>query len=122
GRPGAGEPIRRRQAGRGNSRRSLQFAGRRQPNSERAALSTTMSYFAPAGTPVTLRDIAHGAARAARDPDSASRLTAAIRNVSGRAHAWSVSSGRAAMTVILRAMRAAAGRSDRREVIIPAYT
>lgn len=81
-----------------------------------------MAYLAPAGTPVTMRDIAHGLACLLRGPSGVPALPAALRAVSGLSHAWPVSSGRAAMTVILRTMRLAAGDPGRDEVIVPAYT
>lgn len=81
-----------------------------------------MAYLAPAGTPVTMRDIAHGLTYALRGPSAVPALPATLRAVSGLSHAWPVSSGRAAMTVILRTMRLAASDPGRDEVIIPAYT
>lgn len=81
-----------------------------------------MAYLAPAGTPVTLRDIAHGIASAMTGTSGTAALVAALRTISGLPQAWPVSSGRAAMTTVLRAMRAACGDPDRIEVIIPAYT
>lgn len=81
-----------------------------------------MAYLAPAGTPVTLRDLAHGAARAFAGEDLDRSLAARLRALSGSPHAWPLSSGRAAMTVILEAMRAAAGDPARDEVLIPAFT
>jgi dTDP-4-amino-4,6-dideoxygalactose transaminase len=75
-------------------------------------------YLAPAGMPVTLRDIANGVAAAS--PVATAAVTAALRQVSGQPHVGVVSSGRAAMTIILRAMREVTPGRD--EVIIPAYT
>ena len=79
-----------------------------------------MTYYAPAGTPVTLADIARGALAAPRDADVA--VQAAMRRISGQPHAWTISSGRAAMTLILRAMAAARSDASKDEVIVPAYT
>jgi dTDP-4-amino-4,6-dideoxygalactose transaminase len=79
-----------------------------------------MAHLAPAGTPVSLLDIASGLAAAPLRAQQ--RLCAAMREVSGLAHAWPVSSGRAAMVLILRAMRSAARDPRRDEVIVPAYT
>jgi dTDP-4-amino-4,6-dideoxygalactose transaminase len=79
-----------------------------------------MTYYAPAGTPVALGDIARealGARAAAR-----AAVAAKLRRASGLEHAWPISSGRAAMTVILQAMRKARGDPSRNEVIVPAYT
>jgi len=79
-----------------------------------------MAHLAPAGTPVSLFDIASGLTDAPLRAHA--RLCAAMREVSGLAHAWPVSSGRAAMVLVLRAMRAAARDPRRDEVIVPAYT
>ena len=81
-----------------------------------------MAYLAPAGTPVTLRDLAHGALGTLHGPERDDLLAARLRELAGLPHAWPTSSGRAAMTVILKAMRASANDSARDEVIIPAYT
>ena len=79
-----------------------------------------MTYYAPAGTPVTLGDIARGVLGASAAASAA--VAATLRRVSGLEHAWPISSGRAAMTVILQAMRAARGDPSFNEVIVPAYT
>ena len=81
-----------------------------------------MAYFAPAGTPVTLRDLAHGTLRALRGSESDDLLAARLRELAALPHAWPTSSGRAAMTLILKAMRAIAEDPARDQVIIPAYT
>jgi perosamine synthetase len=81
-----------------------------------------MAYLAPAGTPVTLRDLAHGALGALRGPEGDDLLAARLRELAALPHAWPTSSGRAAMTVILQAMRATAEDSGRDEVVVPAYT
>lgn len=49
-------------------------------------------------------------------------LEVRIRERSGLAHAWPIASGRAAMTLILEALRDAAHDPQRDEVLIPAYT
>lgn len=79
-----------------------------------------MTYYAPAGTPVTLGDIARGTLGAFTAAGAA--VAATLRRISGLEHTWTISSGRAAMTVILQAMRAARGDPSRNEVIVPAYT
>lgn len=79
-----------------------------------------MAFYAPAGTPVTLADIAHGLTAGRASADSA--VSAALRRISGLPRAWPISSGRAAMTVILRAMQLARNDATRDEVLIPAYT
>jgi perosamine synthetase len=81
-----------------------------------------MSYVAPAGTVVTLREIASGFAHGAFGSNPHSRLSDELRALSGAPHCWPVSSGRAAMTLCLEAMSAAAADPTRDEVIVPAYT
>jgi len=81
-----------------------------------------MAFIAPAGTPVSLQDIARGTARALGGHQVSMALTASLRRLSGLPNAWPVSSGRAAMTIILEAMRVTGGDRSRVEVIIPAYT
>lgn len=81
-----------------------------------------MPYLAPAGTPVTISDVLHGISRAARGDEVAGALVDTLSRLSGLPRAWPVSSGRAAMTVILRAMRRTATDRERDEVIVPAYT
>lgn len=49
-------------------------------------------------------------------------LAAALRSIAGTGHAWAVSSGRAALSLILRSMKLQADDPNRNEVIIPAYT
>jgi perosamine synthetase len=75
-----------------------------------------MAYLAPAGTPVEIADILQGLLDV-----SPARLDEALRAISGLPHAWPVSSGRAAMSIILEAMRATSP-AERDEVIVPAYT
>jgi perosamine synthetase len=81
-----------------------------------------VSYLAPAGTKVSLADIAGGVFGGAHASPAA--LAAALRDLSGLPHAWPVSSGRAAMVLILEAMRdaASAAPGGRDEIIVPAYT
>lgn len=79
-----------------------------------------MSYLAPAGTPVSLGDIA--LAVAANEADARALLAESLRGISGLPVAFPVSSGRAAMTLILQAMRNATQGVARDEVIVPAYT
>ncbi|HEX7011765.1 MAG TPA: DegT/DnrJ/EryC1/StrS family aminotransferase [Steroidobacteraceae bacterium] len=81
-----------------------------------------MSYLAPAGTVMSLSEVALGYVRGLRRDEAHQRLTAHLRARSGLARCWPVSSGRAAMTLILRAMRAAAADPEKDEVLIPGYT
>lgn len=80
-----------------------------------------MDYVAPAGTPLSLPQIGRGLWRAwgGHSPEYAFQERLCALSASERA--WPVVSGRAAMTLALRAMAARAG-TDRRQVIIPAYT
>src|SRR5690606_8611336 len=81
-----------------------------------------MAYIAPAGTVMSLGEIASGFARGLFDSVRLQELDVALRARSGLPHCWPVSSGRAAMTLILQSMRRAAGDPRRQEVLIPAYT
>ena len=86
-----------------------------------------MAYLAPAGTKVSLGDIAGGVLGSTFGRADASRdsLVAALERLSGLPHVWPVSSGRAAMVLILEAMHDLARQSPaatRDEVIVPAYT
>lgn len=79
-----------------------------------------MGFLAPAGTRLTLTDVAVGLA-AGRSTGAATTLAEALRRTSGSARAWTCVSGRAAMTLALEAL-AAAVRDGQRQVIVPAYT
>jgi perosamine synthetase len=79
-----------------------------------------MSYIAPAGTPLTYADILAGCAQGLADAGS-SKLQTALRAHTQLPKAWPICSGRAAMTMVLAAMKEAADPA-RREVIVPAYT
>lgn len=79
-----------------------------------------MNFLAPAGTPIDLADIWRSLHASAVGAGPA--LVGQMRNISGLPFAVPVSSARAGMTLVLRAMRAAARDVVRNEVIIPAYT
>lgn len=79
-----------------------------------------MKHYAPAGTPVSLRDIVAGFF--ARPGDATTYIAKSLQHATPRQSVWLVSSGRAAMTLILRAMRDEVQNSGRDEVIVPAYT
>jgi perosamine synthetase len=81
-----------------------------------------MSYIAPAGTPISLLDLALGLGKGALSDQPARELTVGLQRHSGHPHAWLMSSGRAAMTVIINAMRDVSPSADKDEIIIPAYT
>ncbi len=80
-----------------------------------------MAYLAPAGTVMSLVEIGRGFARGTF-ADTRSLLDAEIRRRSGLPHAWPIASGRAAMTLILQALRKVANDPQRDEVLVPAYT
>ena len=83
-----------------------------------------MKYLAPAGTPISLFDVAAGLGAGAFG-SAHKQLLANLLQISDRQQGWLMSSGRAAMSVIVEAMRAAAQvekRADKDEVIVPAYT
>jgi dTDP-4-amino-4,6-dideoxygalactose transaminase len=79
-------------------------------------------FVAPAGTPLGLGDIAQGLAGGWLDAQASERLEAALARRARRSSSRLISSGRAGMTVMLRAMKAAARDSKRTQVIVPAYT
>lgn len=80
-----------------------------------------MRYVAPAGTPLTLTEIGRGLARGWASEDAELRLADRLCALSGSVRAWPLVSGRAAMTLALRAL-AAVSEPRRRRVIVPAYT
>lgn len=81
-----------------------------------------MAYLAPAGTVMSLSEIARGLISGAFSDTPRRLLVEEIRRTSGLQHCWPICSGRAAMTLILRAMRTAAAAPECDEVLIPAYT
>lgn len=80
----------------------------------------SLRYVAPAGAPIGARHLARWAGRMAASGDARQRLAAAVAARVGVPHAWTTCTGRAGMTVLLRAL--AAVSRDRTEVLIPAYT
>jgi perosamine synthetase len=80
-----------------------------------------MSFVAPAGTPLALSEIASGLWQGSRSHADLNALHAELARLSQRDVCRSFSSGRAAMVVALRAMKAVAG-SRRTRVVIPGYT
>jgi perosamine synthetase len=79
-----------------------------------------MAFIAPAGTPLSLRDLCAGYV-AGIGGDAAVALERRLAAHSGQSRAWLMSSGRAGMTFTLRAMRAIAP-PERNEVVIAGYT
>ncbi len=81
-----------------------------------------MAYIAPAGTPITLTELLNSLAGTMRPHLASLRLATSLSEIAGSARIYPISSGRAAMTTILKAMRSACGDANKDEVIIPAYT
>lgn len=80
-----------------------------------------MGFVAPAGTPLSLSDLARGAARSASSATIV-QLRRGLSAAGGRQRAWLASTGRAAMTLALTAMKRASGDPRRIEVVFPGYT
>jgi dTDP-4-amino-4,6-dideoxygalactose transaminase len=74
----------------------------------------------PAAAPLSTRDLVHGLAALVRPRFYRERLLQELREYLSIRHVYLVSSGKAALVVILRALRSLA--PDRDEVLIPAYT
>ena len=80
-----------------------------------------MAFVAPAGTPLSLGDLATGALRSF-PAEAAAELRRRLCETAARERAWLVSTGRAAMTLAFQAMKLAARDPNRVEVIVPGYT
>jgi dTDP-4-amino-4,6-dideoxygalactose transaminase len=80
-----------------------------------------MTFVAPAGIPLTLGDLASGAGRSLAG-NVTTRLEDQLTAAADRQRAWLVSTGRAAMTLGLRALQRAADDPRRVEVLFPGYT
>jgi perosamine synthetase len=80
-----------------------------------------LRYIAPAGAPIRLGDLAKAAGLALSRRDVVACLRDDIRRRFGVRHAYLTSTGRAGMTILLRALRRQAD-SNRNEVILPSYT
>lgn len=78
-------------------------------------------YLAPAGSPIGLTDLVQWTATGLSGADAVASLQAAIRDRFDVRHCTLTSTGRAGMTVALRAMHRLAG-GDRHEVVLPSYT
>lgn len=79
-----------------------------------------MRHLPPAGTPVTLKDLlfwVRGMMASGREEE---RLRREIGRLFAVEHVFLVSTGRAAMAVVLEALREGSGRRD--QVILPSYT
>ena len=80
-----------------------------------------MEHVAPAGTPIRFADLSRWALRAVQRRSELEAFAAAVRARFGVRHCFFVSSGRAAMVLLLRSLAELAG-PERDEVILPAYT
>ena len=80
-----------------------------------------MAFVAPAGTPLSLGDLASGVLRSL-STGSTEHLRQRLCQTAARERAWLVSTGRAAMTLAFEAMKLAARDPQRVEVIVPGYT
>jgi dTDP-4-amino-4,6-dideoxygalactose transaminase len=81
-----------------------------------------MSFIAPAGTPISLSEVVQSVFTGSAQDSALDELSRMLASQFSVPHAWPVSSGRAAMTILLRAMSDTRGADKRREVLIPAYT
>ncbi|MCW5798366.1 MAG: DegT/DnrJ/EryC1/StrS family aminotransferase [Nitrospira sp.] len=73
----------------------------------------------PSAAPIDWRDLVEGLVGLVRPHVAMQRLQAEFRAHFGVKHVWFVSSGKAALTLILRALQALSGRS---QVVVPGYT
>ncbi len=74
----------------------------------------------PAASPVAIRDILNGLKGLTRGKNETARFQQELKDFFGARHCFLVSSGKAALWVILSALRRI--HPDRSEVLIPAYT
>lgn len=82
-----------------------------------------MSFLAPAGTPISAGLFLNSLIRGATSGQTcAATLASRLAEHAGHEQAWLAVTGRAAMTLALRAMRDACDDPQRVEVIVPAYT
>jgi perosamine synthetase len=79
----------------------------------------TFRHLAPAGAPLSLADLWSGVRGAVRPRPAIEHLESELRAVLTVGHVFLTSSGRAGLTMILRALNRL---SPRRQVIVPAYT
>lgn len=84
-------------------------------------MASPFRYVAPAGTPIGFTDLAWWARHAFTDRDPVGRFGDDIRARLGVRHCTFVSTGRAALTVALHALKTLDTRG-RDEVVIPSYT
>ena len=80
-----------------------------------------LRHVAPAGSPIEVSDVARWAATSVTGGNVADALTGAIRERFDVRHAFLTSTGKAGLTMLLRALKRLAG-GDRDEVMVPSYT
>ena len=80
-----------------------------------------LRYIAPAGTPIPFRYLAGSIASALSPRQVLDEFREAVCSVFGVKHCFFVSSGRAALTLLVRSLRDMAGEG-RDEVVVPSYT
>ncbi|MEP7151061.1 MAG: aminotransferase class V-fold PLP-dependent enzyme [Nitrospira sp.] len=73
----------------------------------------------PSAAPINWRDLVHGLVSLLRPQTTMRRLEAEFREYFGVKHVWFVSSGKAALSLILQALHSLSGRQ---KVVIPGYT
>jgi perosamine synthetase len=81
-----------------------------------------MSYIAPAGTPLSMADIACGLGTGILSRNANQELAALLAAHSARSQCWLMSSGRASMSLIFAAMKRASPDPKRCEIVMPGYT
>ena len=79
-----------------------------------------MRHVAPAGAPIRLIDLAAAAGRCLGGGDVSAEVRRAVREKFGVRHSVLTSTGRAGMTMLMRALSGLA--PDRPEVVVPSYT
>jgi dTDP-4-amino-4,6-dideoxygalactose transaminase len=84
-------------------------------------MASPFRFVAPAGTPIGFADLAWWARHALTDRDPVGQFSADIRARLGVRHCAFVSTGRAALTVALQALKTLDAKG-RDEVVIPSYT
>lgn len=84
-------------------------------------MSVLPRQLAPAGSPMSIGDVLRWLSTARRWSQVSGELSDVIRSRYGVRHAVLVSTGRAAMTAVLRALRTP-GDQHRTEVVLPSYT
>lgn len=80
-----------------------------------------MGFLAPAGTPIGVTDLAMGLGAGLLGQDAHKQFAALLAHHSGSDHSWLMSSGRAAMSLALEAMKRVSD-PRRRQVLISGYT